>query len=400
MQNRRRFLRNSSLIALAPSVPGFLADYASANQPKVDDRVLVVIQMDGGNDGVNTLIPFNDEGYQKNRKTLSIAKDDLIKLDANFGLHPRMRMMADLWEDDLLAIVPAVGYPNPSRSHDFSTAIWQTCAFTAQEHKTHGWLGRSMDQASAHADGAPHSILIGNRQPPIALQGRRSVASSLNNLEDFVLPENLRDQVGRLDEPFENGPEDLTAFVTRKQIETIKMSNRIELITGKRNDSVRYPASRLAGNLKTVSHLLKSGFGTRVFYAVQGGYDTHARQLQSHGNLLRALSSAVNAFMSDLKAAKLDDRVMVLCFSEFGRRVDENGSKGTDHGSAGLTMLIGSGVKAGIHGGYPSLLDLDDGGLKVKTDFRSVYASVLNDWMGLDATPVVGKTIEPLQVVG
>ena len=175
------------------------------------------------------------------------------------------------------------------------------------------------------------------------------------------------------------------------------MADSIKELTGKVDKAARYPDTKLGQNLKTIAKLIKAGFGTRIYYAIQSGYDTHAAQLQSHGGLLSSLSRSVKSLLDDLKAAKMDDRVLVLCFSEFGRRVDENGSRGTDHGSAGLTMLAGPNVKAGIHGGYSSLMDLDDGGLKVKTDFRSVYASLLQDWLKVDSGSAVGKTIGKIE---
>ncbi len=413
LQNRRSFLKSSSLLALAPTVPSFLANYARSNQAAKDERVLVVIQMDGGNDGVNTVVPFADEGYAKHRKELFIPKSQLLKLDDTVGLNPAMRSAAKLWENGELAILPSVGYPNPNRSHDVSMAIWQTCQFEEQSRNTHGWLGLAADGLDRDRNGAPSSLMVGNRERPIALQGRKSVCSSIRNLSGYSLPDELKEstliqeQVSKEsslshasgDVAQSGSRSDLEAFLTRSQTDAYSMADSVKAIVGKVDGKARYPGSKLGKNLKTIASLMKAGFGTRVYYAIQGGYDTHAVQLRSHGGLLASLSGGVKAFLDDLKAAKMEDRVVVLCFSEFGRRVDENGSRGTDHGSAGLTMLAGSNVKAGIHGGYSSLIDLDDGGLKVKTDFRSVYASLMKDWLKVDAEPVVGKTVEKIDLL-
>ena len=172
-QNRRSFLKQSSLLALAPTVPNFIANYARANMAAKDERVLVVIQMDGGNDGVNTVVPFADEGYAKHRKELLIPTSRLLKLDDSVGLNPSMRSAATLWEDEQLAILPSVGYPNPNRSHDASRAIWQTCQFEEQDRQTHGWLGLSLDGLQRDSKGAPCSLMVGDRERPIALQGRK-----------------------------------------------------------------------------------------------------------------------------------------------------------------------------------------------------------------------------------
>ncbi|MFK7769763.1 MAG: DUF1501 domain-containing protein [Mariniblastus sp.] len=397
--HRRNFLKTSSMIALAPTIPSFLANYARANSAVSDERVLVVIQMGGGNDGVNTVVPFADEGYKKHRKELFIPKSRLLRLNDSVGLNPAMRAAASLWEDDQLAIVPSVGYPNPNRSHDASMAIWQTCQFKESNRNSHGWLGLALDQTKLDAKGAPSSLMVGDRERPITLQGRKSVCSSIQNLDGYTISDELKESTAILDSAAKGHESGLAEFLTRSQMDAYAMSDSIQDIAGKVDQTARYPNSKLGGNLKTIASLMKAGFGTRVFYAIQGGYDTHATQNRTHAGMLSSLSRSVKAFLDDLKSAKLDDRVVVLCFSEFGRRVDENGSRGTDHGSAGLTMLAGPNVKSGIHGGYSSLLDLDDGGLRMKTDFRSIYASLLQDWLGVGHLPVLGKEITKLDLI-
>ena len=322
----------------------------------------------------------------------------MLKLNDSLGLNPSMRSAASLWEDGQLAILPSVGYPNPNRSREVSMAIWQTCQVAEESQRSHGWLGLSMDEVERDSKGAPGLLMVGDRERPIAIQGRKSVHSSIRNLDGYSVADDLKEST-KIQKQWvgDSRAEELTTFLTRSQTDAFSMADSIKEVTGKVDKAARYPDTKLGQNLKTIASLIKAGFGTRIYYAIQSGYDTHAAQLQSHGGLLSSLSRSVKSLLDDLKAAKMDDRVLVLCFSEFGRRVDENGSRGTDHGSAGLTMLAGPNVKAGIHGGYSSLMDLDDGGLKVKTDFRSVYASLLQDWLKVDSGSAVGKTIGKIE---
>ncbi len=379
MFDRRDFLKRSSLLSLAPTVPAFLANAARATEAEDDGRILVVIQLDGGNDGINTVVPFADEAYAKHRKRLKLPTDRLIKLNDEVALHQAMGDFGKLWESDRLAVVQGVGYPNPNRSHDVSMAIWQTCSFDRQEHNTHGWLGRALDETQRPADGSPSAMLVGNEQPPIAIRGRRSVAAAIERIDEFRLPETtVAANVGS-----DASANDLTSFVQRSSVDALATAERLSDLATKPDANATYPNTKLADRLSLISRLIKSGFGTRVFYAVQSGYDTHAAQLPSHFRLLRELSGGVFAFLEDLRAAKLDDRVTVLCFSEFGRRVKENASLGTDHGTAGPVFLAGPGVNAGLHAKTPRLSDLAKGDLKMSVDFRQVYSSVLNDWLGI-----------------
>jgi uncharacterized protein (DUF1501 family) len=376
MFTRRDFLRSSTLLALAPAVPGFLAHTARAARAERDGRVLVVLQLDGGNDGINTVVPYADEGYAKYRKALRLAKDRLVKVNDTIGLHPSLGAFGKLLEAGQLAIVQGVGYPNPNRSHFRSMAIWHTARLDAEEHTGLGWLGRGMDDVPGAS-----SLLVGSGAPPVALRGRRSVASAIERLEDFTLAAGAdpRKALTR-DEP----ADDLAAFVRRSMLDAYGTADRLAQTT-RADDGAGYPQSQLGSRMQLIARLMKSGVAARVFYTIQGGYDTHSGQLFTHSNLLFEFAGAVRAFLDDLKRAKLDDRVTVLAFSEFGRRVQENGSAGTDHGTAGPVFLAGPHVKAGLVGKTPSLMDLEDGDLKMGLDFRRVYAAVLEDWLGLPA---------------
>ena len=395
MLTRRTFLQSSGLLALAPTVPGFLAHSARAAAPQRDGRVLVVVELNGGNDGINTVVPFKDEGYARYRKTLRLPAAQLVKVNDRVGLHPTLRDAGKLLEGGRLTIVQGVGYPNPSRSHFESMAVWQSGRRDAKRRDGTGWLGRTLDARRQPPDGAPASVLVGLGGTPAALRGVKAVSSSLAQLDDLELagggdPKRALPEAG--------GNDGLQDFVRRSLLDAYTTADRLKEAARVKDGSTRYPGTGLAERLRLVARLLKAGFGTRVYYTVQGGYDTHYAQLTSHDLLLRELGGALRAFLDDLAAAKLADRVVVLCFSEFGRTVKENSSAGTDHGTAGPVFLAGAPVKGGVLGQTPSLLDLDPkhGDLRVGLDFRRIYATVLEGWLGLPAKAALAGTFEHL----
>jgi uncharacterized protein (DUF1501 family) len=395
VHSRRDFLKRASMVALAPMVPAFLARTARSAVPDKDGRILVVIQLDGGNDGVNTVVPFADEGYARCRRALRLPKDQLVKVNDSVGLHPAMGEAGKLLEGGRLAILQAVGYPNPSRSHFESMSVWHTARFDPEARGGLGWIGRALDDDRLPAGGAPGAVFVGGGQLPVALRGRRSVASGLTRPEDFVLAPEAKPGPAGLGA----GPKDeLLAFVRRSALDGYAAADRMADVLRAAGADGRYPATDLGKQMALMAGLIKGGVGTRVYYARQTGYDTHAAQLGPHANLLRELSGALMAFLDDLAAAKLDERVAVLAFSEFGRTVQENGSAGTDHGTAGPVFLAGPRVMAGLVGATPKLLDPDPkyGDLRVGLDFRQAYAAVLEDWLGLPAKAALGADFEKL----
>jgi uncharacterized protein (DUF1501 family) len=388
-----RGLRNSTLIALAPTLPGFLARTAHAAGPDKDGRILVVLQLNGGNDGINTVVPFKDEGYARHRKALRLPEQRLIKVSDEVGLHPAMRDAGKLLESGRLAIVPGVGYPNPSRSHFRSMAIWQSARLDERDHTGLGWVGRGLDEVPTSRDGAPAALLIGSDDPPPAIRGRRSVCAALDRLDDYAL---IDKESGARPIGSSTAGDDLGQFLRRSLLDAYTTADRLAAIAGARDGHASYPESELARRLGLTARLIKAGLGTRVYYLEQGDYDTHGHQLPRHATLLAELSASLRAFLDDLAASRLADRVLVLVFSEFGRRVAENGSKGTDHGTAGPVFLAGPCVRPGLHGAYPSLTDLADGDLKIAEDFRRVYATVLEGWLGVRSNEAVGGVFESL----
>ncbi len=387
MLSRRTFLKSSSLLALAPTVPLFISRTADAAEMDKDGRVLVVVQLDGGNDALNTVVPFADPTYEKLRPRLKLDRKQLVPLSDTLGLHSSLRPLDKLLQAGQLAVIPGVGYPNPNRSHFESMAIWNTARFDAEERKGYGWIGRALDPLSGTAYSVGSTV-------PTALRGRRSSAVALNRFEEVTLADGAAAKQGI-------GPEledDLLAFVRRQAVDAHTAADKMARLSD--SDGGSYPSTGLAERLKLTARLMKSNLGARVYYTQQGGFDTHATQQFPHASLLSEFAGAVAAFFADLQTAKLADRVTLLAFSEFGRTIQENGSGGTDHGTAGAVFVAGPGVRGGVLGTMPSLTDLVGGEPKMTTDFRRIYASVLTDWVGLSAAEALGEKLEPLPLFG
>jgi len=396
MITRRDVLRSLPLISLAPSVPGFLARSARAAAPQKDGRVLVVIQLDGGNDGINTVVPFKDEGYARNRQVLALRANRLIAVTEGIGLHPAMQGAGRMLEAGRLAIVPGVGYPNPDRSHFRSMAIWHTARLdpVVPYHSELGWIGRGLDARAVSAASGPASLYVGAGALPPALRGTSAPAAALEHIDDLTLdqPDAAKPAAANMLDNHES-PDSVASFVERAALDAYATADRLAAL-GRDDSSARYPSSALAQRLGLIARLLKGGFGARVFYTLQTGYDTHVAQPGTHFQLLDELSGALAAFHADLGASGLLDRVLVMAFSEFGRRVAENGSAGTDHGTSGPVFLAGTHIQSGLIGSYPSLTDLVDGDLKMTVDFRRVYATVLEDWLGFASRNALNGTFE------
>jgi uncharacterized protein (DUF1501 family) len=393
MFTRRKFLKRSSLLSLTPLVPAFLTKTAGAAEAKSNDRILVVIQLSGGNDGLNTVIPFADENYARYREQLRIPEADVIKLNDSLGLHPGMKAFGELFDDERAAIIPGVGYPNPNRSHFRSMAIWHSARLRADEHTGQGWLGRAMDRSRNETSTAPDSVFVGDGDIPSAIVGRRSQPIALNNEEELILSAGLP-QLGR--RPSDN---DLDAFLQQTVDSSFTAARQVaEAAKNESADLAGFPNSRLGRKLKLTAKMIRMETGTRVFYLSQGGYDTHSAQAGTHRSLLREFSTSLKAFLDDMKTAGLGEQVIVLSFSEFGRRVQENASAGTDHGTAGPVFVAGESVQAGMLAEYPSLEELEDGDLKSTVDFRQIYASILTNWLQIDRSAPLGGEFIPLRV--
>jgi uncharacterized protein (DUF1501 family) len=406
LASRRSFLKSTALLALSPSVPAFLDRTARAAGARRGERILIVVQLTGGNDGINTVVPYADEGYARHRSVLRLATKDLIRIDDTLGLHPAMSAMAKLLERGRLAIIQGVGYPNPNRSHFQSMAYWYTARFDPRTDGSRpdlggindrGWLGRAFDGRYSPQEKAPASVFVGFKAPPLAVRGARAAAAAFNGLDELSRPPAVDATiVGDGVRPESS----LDAFVRRSLVDAYTLADLLDASSRAGSSDVAYPSSRLAGRLRLVGRLIKADFGSRVYYVEHGdggqSYDTHSGQLPHHERMLDELSGALGAFQSDLECSGLADRAAVLAFSEFGRRVAENATHGTDHGTSAPVFVIGGAIRGGLVGTTPSLTDLEDGDLKTHVDFRRIYAAALEHWLGLPSCEALGGTFEPL----
>jgi len=404
---RRDFLRatvgGSTLTALGPAVPDFLVRPAIAAAPPPNDRdtVLVAIQLTGGNDGLNTVVPYVDDEYARNRPTLRLPTGELHKIDSLLAFHPRMEAFLRLYKDGCLSIIQGVGYPNPDPSHERALRIWHTADPQRPERQT-GWLGRVADGAWSPTASDATAVFVGPIDRPFALNAENVIVPCIRSIQkSFRLEDAGRPPTSSPESETDNS---LLQFLRRSTRKAYAQSERIEAAVRTAAGSGDYPSFGLAGNLRTIAQLIRADIGIRIFVAELGGgglggFDNHANQLGNHCVLLHELAESVAAFVRDLKRDHLLDRVLLMTFSEFGRTVRENGRRGTDHGAAAPVFLAGGGVTGGLVGSHPTLVDWDNGALRFQFDFRQVYATVLDRWLGFDSQIVLGAHFESLDVL-
>ncbi len=446
LQTRRAFLRTSLLGAAAAwTLPAFIdktfltlnamaADSAIQVATGKDSPILVVLQLAGGNDGLNTLVPFADDAYRKARPLLGIPADRVLKLNDSLGLHPALAPLKALYDKGRVGIIQGVGYPNPNRSHFRSTEIWQT-ASDAKENRGYGWLGSYFDNCCAGADPTV-GVAIGGIAPQ-AFAAKQPTGINFARPEQFrwINYDKAKGRMGASEYFFRelNQPGEIAAdlasmlgggdaageaggsvqaiggapapggsafdFLERTALDAQVSSDKVLAIARRTKPLVAYPPGRLSESLSLVGRMIAGGLPTRVYYVSLGGFDTHQNQTPAHERLMGELGGALGAFAADLEAQGNFDRVMLITFSEFGRRVAQNASGGTDHGAAAPMFVMGGHVKAGLHGKAPSLTQLFQGDLMHSTDFRSVYASVLEQWLHVPSETVLGRKFSPLALI-
>ena len=392
---RRNFLKTSALISMSPLIPGFVARTAIGSEPDKEEPILVVVEMNGGNDGLNTVVPFRQSKYQHFRRRVRVEKQQVLKLDDEVGLNPAMVGFKQLYDAGTLAIVNSVGYPNPNRSHFESMAIWHSANDDGNRPDGNGWLGQYLDTSIPKERIDLDGWFVGAGTVPPVLVNRRSQIASVERLQDLQFQSlSTAKQASQLSIGAQS---DVSSFVSRCMTSSFASAEQLDSIMKSKTTDVRFPATALGKKLSIISRLIRSGAQSRAYYTVQAGYDTHASQLGSHTNLLSELSGSIKALVDDLKQAKLDQKVVVLAFSEFGRRVEENQSQGTDHGTAGPVFVTGTHVKGGLYGDVPDLNDLEQGDLKVKVDFRQVYSTLLNKWLSVPSEKVLEQKYDELK---
>jgi uncharacterized protein (DUF1501 family) len=399
-------LSGAAVVSIGSTIPAFLTRFALADTPATNpvarDNILVVVQLSGGNDGLNTVIPIGDDVYHKSRQVIGI-KDRSLMLDDTLALNPSMTAFKELFSQGKLAVINGCGYPQPNRSHFRSMEIWQTA--DPINFQTSGWLGHYLDHMVRGTDQSLTAINVGS-QLPTALVTDGAPVPSIQAIADFGL---VADQgiiardvaaenklIAAMNAVREETP--ALQFLTRQATNAIVSAAEIHRLTNNYKPDVAYPGG-LGQSLRLIAQLIAGNLGTRLYYCEIGGFDTHSAEEPQHSQLLGAVASSISAFHKDLAAKRIDDKVVVMCFSEFGRRVEQNASNGTDHGTAAPMFVSGGAVKGGLYGRYPSLADLDAGDLKYTTDFRRVYATILEKWLSADSAAVLQNSFQPMDFI-
>lgn len=396
---RRDFIKNSALGSTVMLVPSFLKPFETAAAGATGHKTLVVIQLSGGNDGLNTVVPYGNELYYQKRPGLAISQKEVIRLDDMQGLNPAMAALQEIYDQGWMNILNDVGYPNPDRSHFRSMDIWQT-ASDADQYLSTGWIGRYLD-SECSACKSPHNAIEAGEALSLAMKGETRKGIAVTN--PGQLYRNTREPF--FNEVAENAKgehldEDNLGYLYKTMIETCSSAAYIQETSRSYKTNGAYPGSAFAAQLKLISRFINSGLSTRVYYASLSGFDTHSGQPARQERLLKIYSEGMTAFLKDLKKQGNLDDTLVMTFSEFGRRVEQNASNGTDHGTANNLFLFGGKLrKPGIFNEAPNLADLEGGDLKFKIDFRNVYASLLDKWLEVNDTAVLNKEFSKISLV-
>jgi uncharacterized protein (DUF1501 family) len=370
-----------------------------------DKRTLVVVQLSGGNDGLNAVVPYGNGMYYQLRPQIGIAADQVLRLDDNVGLHPNLKSFKALYDKQQLAIIQGVGYPHPSRSHVRSMEIWHT-ARPQGSVPTNGWLGAFMAEVYKVGESPFQCVNFGTSVPQALHTEHAPVAAlqdttSFQFLVDKRLP-TMKDPLLKTFGQVYARPAKKTPALELVASNWDNTARGVDVLSGtseKYQAAAQYPNNGFGKTLQQIAQMIASDVGTRVFYLQLGGFDTHANEKPSHATLMSQLADSLAAFQADLEGHGRADQVLTMSFSEFGRRVKENGSQGTDHGAAGPMFVLGTNVKGGLYGDHPDLSKLDDGDLRHSVDFRSVYASVIENWLGAPSQDVLGGSFDRLAFV-
>jgi len=397
---RRQFIQVGSLATATTLVPKFLKAFERTGIATVPEgnKVVVVLQLSGGNDGLNTVIPIGNDVYHSSRPGLRISKDKALALNDEAALHPELTAFKNLYDDGSLGILNSVGYPTPDRSHFRSMDIWQTGS-ASTEFITTGWIGRCLDEQCA-ACGKPTQALEIDDILSLALKGAKEKGIAFKDPRRLynTSNENYFKQLAAQHHAAEH--EKPVDYLYKTMTETLSSADYIFEQSRLRPTKANYPQTELGNNLKTITSLILSDINTKVYYVSLGSFDTHVFQQNTQQRLFKQMNEAVNAFVTDLKNNNRFNDVLLFTFSEFGRRVSQNASGGTDHGTANSMFLISGGLhQKGLINELPDLSDLDNGDLKYKIDFKQVYATILNKWLNADDKLILEKEYDHLSFI-
>ncbi|MGD0968514.1 MAG: DUF1501 domain-containing protein [Candidatus Aquilonibacter sp.] len=378
-----------------------LADTPLPGLPGADERMVLLINLQGGNDGLNCIVPHGNPLYYQMRPSLAVPQGDVLAIDQNVGFNPQMRALKAMYDKGDVAVVQSVGYPDPDHSHFRSTEIWQTAAPDRYEHT--GWLGRYLDEAKLPKDNLFNGVAVAQVLPEVLISNQVDVPSiaSLNGyglvsdrnaISKRTYSELVTDNQFPFASPYLGHVAEIEDHAQRGSEELPK------LVAGYKTDAT-YPATPLGRSLALAAQIAGSNLGTKVLYVQHGSFDTHVSQKATQDRLLGEFSDAISAFYNDLASHGNDKKVLTVTFSEFGRRIAENGSRGTDHGEASPLFAIGGGVKGGLYGATPDLSNTNMGNVRFTTDFRSVYATVLERWLGRPSTKILSGNFDQLPII-
>ena len=369
------------------------------------DPVLIVVQLTGGNDYMNTVVPYADPLYRANRPTVAVSEEGVLPLDGHYGFNPVLAPLKELYDDGRVAVINGIGYPNPNRSHFRAMDIWHTCE--PERVATEGWLGKVIRDLDPRGENVLTGVNFGRGLPralalsgvPVASVGSLENHGFFTGITDEERRTRALDIFARMYSPAIGSGAALD-YLGRTGTDALKGADILRTATAGYSSSVEYAETQISQNLRDIARTHFAGLGTRVLYTTQAGYDTHSGQMPVQTQLLSELSQGINDFFADLREHDASEEALMLVFTEFGRRVKDNGS-GTDHGSGGAAFVIGDAVSGGMHGVYPSLREdaLLDGDLHFQVDFRSVYATLAEKWLGLDSRSIVGGTFENLDFI-
>jgi uncharacterized protein (DUF1501 family) len=387
---RKEFIQAGSLATASLMMPKFLKAFEGSNRVPAGNKVIVILQLSGGNDGLNTVIPVRNDLYYKARPRLGIEKTKALSLTDEVGIHPALTSLKELYDDGSLGILNNVGYPNPDRSHFRSMDIWHT-ASQSSEYLTTGWVGRYLDAQCSGCDKPTQAIEIDDVLS-LAMKGEHIKGVAVKDPRRLYGTSNEKFFRDVLKNHKDDGGEQPVDYLYKTMAETLSSADYIFRQSRLHPSTAEYPKTDLGNSLKTIASLMYSDINTKVYYVSLGSFDTHINQEGQQQRLFTELNGAVSAFVKDLKANNRFNDVMLFTFSEFGRRVEQNASGGTDHGTANNMFLVSGGLKQkGVINELPDLADLQEGDLKYKVDFKNVYATILNKWLGADDQKILGK---------
>ncbi len=396
---RREFLRNASLASSALMIPNFLrASFFGPQHMSRIGKTLVIIQLSGGNDGLNTIVPFEDDVYYNARPRLAIPKNEVIRLgNTNLGFNPVLSDLQGIFEEGEMSIINSVGYPNPNRSHFRSMDIWQTGS-ASNEYWTTGWLGRYLDSECRNC--MPYHALNVDDDLHIALKGMQKNGFAVKNLSKIKKAAGSPYLQAISKHHHHDHDHENVEYLYKTLIDTQSSAEYLYEKSKVHTSRVTYPNHKFAKDLKQIAELMTADADIKIYYASLGSFDTHAGQRGKQERLLKNYAESVKAFIADLKQNGLFDDTLIMTFSEFGRRVQQNAGNGTDHGTANNLFLMGGQLKtAGIYNDAPNLSDLDQGDIKYQLDFRRIYADVIDQWLDGDSKQILGHSFESLNLI-